>query len=75
VDYFHPVVFEQRRGGESFVWVRSAEEPTGAWESQEAQDAWREMPRMRELLGQCRESITFRTVIREAECVELDVAL
>ena len=27
----------------------------GAWESQEAQQAWREMPRMQELLDQCRE--------------------
>ena len=27
----------------------------GAWESQEAQEAWREMPRMQELLGECRQ--------------------
>ena len=27
----------------------------GAWESQEAQQAWREMPRMQELLDQCRQ--------------------
>ena len=47
-------------GAESFVLVRSTEEPRrflslGAWESQEAQDAWREMPRMQELLGRCRQ--------------------
>ena len=47
-------------GAVSFVLVRSTEEPRkflslGAWESQEAQGAWREMPRMQELLGQCRE--------------------
>ena len=47
-------------GAESFVLVRSTEDPRrflslGAWESQEAQEAWREMPRMQELLGQCRE--------------------
>jgi len=46
-------------GAESFVLVRSTEEPReflslGAWESQEAQEAWRKMPRMQELLGQCR---------------------
>ena len=27
----------------------------GAWENQEAQEAWREMPRMQELLGECRQ--------------------
>jgi quinol monooxygenase YgiN len=47
-------------GAVSFVLVRSTEEPRkflslGAWENQAAQDAWREMPRMQELLGQCRE--------------------
>jgi len=47
-------------GAVSSVLVRSAEEPRrflslGAWESQEALEAWREMPRMQELLGQCRE--------------------
>jgi heme-degrading monooxygenase HmoA len=47
-------------GAQSFVLVRSTQEPRkflslGAWESREAQEAWREMPRMRELLGQCRE--------------------
>jgi quinol monooxygenase YgiN len=45
---------------EAFVLARSTEEPRkflslGAWESQEALDAWREMPRMQELLGLCRE--------------------
>src|ERR687886_534433 len=48
------------RGANSFVLVRSTEEPRkflslGSWESEEAQSAWREMPRMQELLGQCRE--------------------
>jgi heme-degrading monooxygenase HmoA len=47
-------------GAESFVLVRSTEEPRkflslGAWEDQEAQEAWREMPQMQELLSQCRE--------------------
>jgi quinol monooxygenase YgiN len=47
------------KGAESFVLVRSTEEPgkflsLGAWESQEAQEAWREMPRMQIMLGQCR---------------------
>jgi heme-degrading monooxygenase HmoA len=47
-------------GAESFVLVRSTDQPRrflslGAWESQEAQEAWREMPRMQELLGRCRE--------------------
>ena len=46
-------------GAESFVLVRSTEDSRrflslGAWENQEAQGAWREMPRMQELLGQCR---------------------
>jgi heme-degrading monooxygenase HmoA len=46
-------------GAESFVLVRSTEESRrflslGAWESQEAQEAWREMPRMQVMLGQCR---------------------
>jgi quinol monooxygenase YgiN len=40
--------------------VRSIEEPRrflslGAWENQEALEAWREMPQMQELLSQCRE--------------------
>jgi heme-degrading monooxygenase HmoA len=47
-------------GAESFVLVRSTENPRkflslGARENQEAQDAWRETPQMQELLGQCRE--------------------
>src|SRR5215213_10654138 len=47
-------------GAESFVLVRSTEDARrflslGAWESQEAQEAWRGMHRMQELLGQCRE--------------------
>ena len=46
-------------GAVSFVLVRSTEEPSkflslGAWESEEAQEAWREMPRMQVMLGQCR---------------------
>ena len=51
---------ENAPGAGSFVLVRSTEDPTrflslGSWESQEAQQAWREMPRQQELLGQCRE--------------------
>lgn len=47
-------------GAVSFVLVRSTEDPRkflslGAWENQEAQDAWRAMPQMQELLSQCRE--------------------
>jgi quinol monooxygenase YgiN len=47
------------RGAESFVLVRSMEDPRkflslGAWESQQAQEAWREMPKMQVMLGQCR---------------------
>jgi heme-degrading monooxygenase HmoA len=47
-------------GAESFVLVRSIEDPRrflslGAWENQDAQEAWRQMPRMQELLSQCRE--------------------
>jgi quinol monooxygenase YgiN len=47
-------------GAESFVLVRSTDEPRrflslGAWENQEAQESWRGMPRMQELLSQCRE--------------------
>jgi quinol monooxygenase YgiN len=43
----------------SFVLVRSTEEPRkflslGAWESQQAQEAWREMPQMQVMLGHCR---------------------
>jgi heme-degrading monooxygenase HmoA len=46
-------------GAESFVLVRSMEDPRkflslGAWESQQAQEAWREMPQMQVMLGQCR---------------------
>jgi quinol monooxygenase YgiN len=51
---------ENAPGAGSFVLVRSTEDPTkflslGSWESQEAQQAWREMPRIQELLDQCRE--------------------
>jgi heme-degrading monooxygenase HmoA len=51
---------ENAPGAGSFVLVRSTEDPTkflslGSWESQEAQQAWREIPRMQELLDQCRE--------------------
>ncbi len=51
---------DNAEGAESFVLVRSTEEPSkflslGAWENQEAQEAWRQMPRMQELMGQCRE--------------------
>jgi quinol monooxygenase YgiN len=51
---------ENAPGAGSFVLVRSTEDPTsflslGSWESQEAQQARREMPRMQELLDQCRE--------------------
>jgi heme-degrading monooxygenase HmoA len=47
-------------GAESFVLVRSTEDPRrflslGAWENQEAQESWREMPQMQELFAQCRE--------------------
>jgi heme-degrading monooxygenase HmoA len=47
-------------GAHSFVLVRSTEQrrkflSLGAWESQQAQEVWREMPRMQELLGQCRQ--------------------
>jgi quinol monooxygenase YgiN len=50
---------EHAPGADSFVLVRSTEEPRkflslGAWESQEAQEAWREMPRMQVMLGHCR---------------------
>ena len=46
-------------GAVSFVLVRSTEEPgkflsLGAWESQQAQEAWREMPQMQVMLGHCR---------------------
>ena len=46
-------------GAESFVLVRSTEEPRkflslGAWESQQAQERWREMPQMQVVLGQAR---------------------
>jgi heme-degrading monooxygenase HmoA len=51
---------DNAEGAESFVLVRSTQEPRkflslGAWESPEAQQAWREMPRMQELLGRSRE--------------------
>jgi quinol monooxygenase YgiN len=44
----------------SFVLVRSTEDPRrflslGAWENQDAREAWRQMPRMQELFTQCRE--------------------
>ena len=47
-------------GAESFVLVRSTENPRrflslGAWENQGALEAWQQMPRMQELLGQCRQ--------------------
>ena len=47
-------------GAKSFVLVRCTEDPRrflslGAWENQDAQERWREMPQMQELLGQCRE--------------------
>jgi heme-degrading monooxygenase HmoA len=46
-------------GAVSFVLVRSTEEPSkflslGAWESQQAQEAWREMSQMQVMLGHCR---------------------
>ena len=47
-------------GAVSFVLVRCNEDPRrflslGAWENQEAQQAWRAMPQRQELLDQCRE--------------------
>jgi len=47
-------------GAVSFVLVCSNEDPRrflslGAWENQEAQQAWRAMPQRQELLDQCRE--------------------
>jgi quinol monooxygenase YgiN len=50
---------ENAEGAESFILVRSMEDPKkflslGAWESQQAQEAWREMPQMQVMLGQCR---------------------
>jgi quinol monooxygenase YgiN len=49
----------EAEGAVSFVLVRSTQEPRkflswGAWESQKAQEAWREMPRMQVMLGHCR---------------------
>ena len=49
----------EAEGAVSFVLVRSTEEPRkflslGAWESQAAQEAWREMPQMQVMLGRCR---------------------
>jgi heme-degrading monooxygenase HmoA len=46
-------------GAVSFVLVRSTQEPRkflslGAWESQQAQERWREMPQMQVMLGHCR---------------------
>jgi heme-degrading monooxygenase HmoA len=46
-------------GALSFVLVRSTGEPTtflslGAWESQTAQEVWREMTQMQVMLGHCR---------------------
>jgi len=50
---------DNAEGTESFVLVRSMEEPRkflslGAWESQQAQERWREMPQMQVMLGQAR---------------------
>jgi heme-degrading monooxygenase HmoA len=47
-------------GAESFVLVRSTEDSRkflslGAWENLQAQEAWQAMPRMQELLGECRQ--------------------
>jgi quinol monooxygenase YgiN len=47
-------------GSESFVLVRSTENPRrflslGAWENQGALEVWQQMPRMQELLDQCRQ--------------------
>jgi heme-degrading monooxygenase HmoA len=55
-------------GAVSFVLVRSNEDPRrflslGAWENQQAQQAWRAMPQRQELLDQCRE------LCEEVECV------
>jgi quinol monooxygenase YgiN len=65
-------------GAEFFVLVRSTEEPRkflslGVWESEEAQEAWREMLRLQELLGQCRklcEEFEFRpyTLVASRSC-------
>ena len=46
-------------GANSFVLVRGTEEPSkflslGAWESQQAQERWRETPQMQVMLGHCR---------------------
>jgi len=51
---------ENAAGAEYFVLVRRDDEPRrflslGAWEDHQAQEAWRAMPRMQELLGRCRE--------------------
>ena len=45
---------------ESFLLVRSTEDPRrflslGAWENQDAREAWLQMPRMQEFFSQCRE--------------------
>jgi heme-degrading monooxygenase HmoA len=50
---------KEAEGAVSFVLVRSTEEPSkflslGAWESQQAQELWREMPQMQVMLGHCR---------------------
>jgi heme-degrading monooxygenase HmoA len=47
-------------GAESFVLVRRSDNPRmflslGAWENEDAQEAWREMPQIQELVSQCRE--------------------
>jgi quinol monooxygenase YgiN len=52
--------FSDAPGDKSFVLVRSTDEPRRflslkAWENQEAQESWRGMPRIQELLSQCRE--------------------
>jgi len=51
---------DNAEGAQSFVLVRSTEGPRrflslGAWENEEAQSAWREMPRMQEYFSQLQE--------------------
>jgi quinol monooxygenase YgiN len=51
---------ENAPGAGSFVMVRSTEDPTkflslGSWESEQAQQAWRQIPRHQEFLEQCLE--------------------
>ena len=64
-------------GAVSFVLVRSTEEPRkflslGAWENKEAQEAWRDMPRMQVMLGHCRalcdEFDTYRYTLAASLC-------